>query len=495
MAIKDLTSMCRTGRCQEAYDLAKADMAQQSDNIWAQRGVGWVLYYMIKEDIEQRAHDKLLLHLDELMELPLLSATDDAMIFDNILRKLTEYIKPLEPNQLHQLSALFSSIRAKEFAPSEAYSYFLKSVLKFDKWSELADFITWWNMDKLRSDDYEPVVLDNGKRKIMSLAEQLYIAYSKQLLLSKDKALISLFLPKLNQLMENHPEMQYPGYFYGKLMLVLGANRDDALQKIMPFVRKKKNEFWVWQLLSEFYHDDGEMQLACLLRAVHCSRSEEFLGRLRMKLAEIYLRSNDKPRAKYHIERVASLYAAKGWNIPYEMQCLLREPWMHQVSSDATDGLGYIQPTDNLLLAGSNISLAIVAFVDREHKRVLLIHGFKQKIMTRLSAMPFKVTEGMLLSIYWLPSNESITILKITKANESLPADCPYIKELKGKVPERIVNGFVFLKSQSISCFISPQYVKRHHLKGGETVSVKAALTYNKKKDNWGWSCVSLTLL
>ncbi len=486
--------MCKTGRCQEAYDLAKADTAQQPNNIWAQRGVGWALYYLIKEDVEQRADNKLLLHLNELMELPLLSATDDAMIFDNILRKLTEYIKQLEPNQQHHLSTLFSTIRVKDFAPSEAYSYFLKSVLKFDKWSELTDFITWWNMDKLRPEDYDPVVLDNGK-KIMSVAEQLYIAYAKQLLLSKDKTLITIFLPKLNQLMENHPEMQYPGYFYGKLMLVLGANRDDALHKIMPFVRKKQKEFWVWQLLAEFYHDDGKMQLACLLKAVHCSCREEFLGRLRMRLAEVYLKSNDKPRAKYHIERVASLYAAKGWNVPYEMQCMLREPWMHQVSSDDTDGLDYIQLTDNLLFTDSHKSLAIIVYVDREHKRVLLIHGFKQKIMVRLSAMPFKVTEGMLLHIYWLPAHENITILKITKTNDSLPADCAYIKELKGKVPERIVNDFIFLRSQSISCFISPQYVKRHHLRGGETVSVLAALTYNKKKGNWGWSCVHLTPL
>ena len=70
MAIKDLTSICKMGRCQEAYDLAKADMTQQPDNIWTQRGIGWVLYYMVKEDIEQYADDKLLLHLNELMELP-----------------------------------------------------------------------------------------------------------------------------------------------------------------------------------------------------------------------------------------------------------------------------------------------------------------------------------------------------------------------------------------------------------------------------------------
>ena len=494
MAIKDLTSLCKKGQCQEAYDLAQADIAQQPNNIWAQRGLGWVLYYMVKEDVERRDDDKLLLHLNELMQLPMLNPTDEVMLFDSILWKLAEYVKQQTPNQQHCLSALFSAIRVKEFAPSEAYSHFMKSVLKVDKWSELTHFIAWWDMDKLRPDDYEPVALDNGKKKLMSLAEQLYIAYSKQLLLLKDKDLISGFLPKLEQLMENYPQMIYPGYFYGKLMLALGASREDALRIIVPFVRKKQNEFWAWQLLAEFYPDDAKIQLACLLRAVHCNNPEDFLGRVRMKLVEIYLRNNDKPRAKYHIERVASLYATKGWKVPYEVQCMMREPWMRQVTAESSDGIDYTLQTDNLLFADSNKSLAIALFVDREHKRALLIYGPEQQKMVRLSAIPFKITEGMLLNLYWVPDNDTIKIVRITPNNDNLPCDCTYIKELKGELPKHNVHDFMFLKAQSISCFISPQYVRQHHLKGGETVSVTAALTYNKKKEKWGWSCVRLTI-
>lgn len=41
--------MCKAGQVQTAYDIAKADFAAMPTNVWTQREVGWVLYYMIKK--------------------------------------------------------------------------------------------------------------------------------------------------------------------------------------------------------------------------------------------------------------------------------------------------------------------------------------------------------------------------------------------------------------------------------------------------------------
>ena len=75
----------------------------------------------------------------------------------------------------------------------------------------------------------------------MSLAEQAYIAYSKALLKRNDREKIENFVPKIEKLMEDYPDMMYPGYFCGKLKLAMGVERESALDIIMPFVRKKKN--------------------------------------------------------------------------------------------------------------------------------------------------------------------------------------------------------------------------------------------------------------
>lgn len=75
----------------------------------------------------------------------------------------------------------------------------------------------------------------------MSIVEQAYIAYSKKLLegelegvegftVSKaiNKIKIKEFLPKLDVIIENHPEYQYPPYFKAKLLLALGEKESSV---------------------------------------------------------------------------------------------------------------------------------------------------------------------------------------------------------------------------------------------------------------------------
>ena len=50
--VRDITTMCKTGQVQEAFNLAKADLEVMPADVWKQREVGWALYYMIKTDSE-----------------------------------------------------------------------------------------------------------------------------------------------------------------------------------------------------------------------------------------------------------------------------------------------------------------------------------------------------------------------------------------------------------------------------------------------------------
>ena len=48
--VRDITTMCRAGQIQEAYDLAKSDIELNPNDVWAQREMGWALYYLIRKD-------------------------------------------------------------------------------------------------------------------------------------------------------------------------------------------------------------------------------------------------------------------------------------------------------------------------------------------------------------------------------------------------------------------------------------------------------------
>ena len=54
--VKEITTMCKAGQVQEAYEQAKADMELAPSDPWPQREVGWALNYLMKEDADGTKH-------------------------------------------------------------------------------------------------------------------------------------------------------------------------------------------------------------------------------------------------------------------------------------------------------------------------------------------------------------------------------------------------------------------------------------------------------
>lgn len=484
--------MCKAGQLTEAYELARADCDAAPDNVWAHREMGWALYYMIKDDVERNDKQSFYTHLEELSQLSLLNKHDDAFIFDNLVWKLTEVVRHIPADRPYELDRLFSLISRFDFSPSNGYSFLLKLMLGFDTWSSLVEFFEWWNIDKLMPEDYHPFQMDNGK-KVMALAEQAYIAYSKALLKLNDSDKIRGFVPKIEKLMDDYPDMMYPGYFCGKLQLAMGAEREDALNIVMPFVRKKRTEFWVWQLLAEIYRDDKDIQLACLLRAVHCRTQETFLGKVRMKLVSVYAQRRDYARAKYHLDLMTSCYLEQGWRLPYEAQSWMRETWVNTIQSDATDGLDYRQYTDAILARGANQSIAVVTYVDMTRKRALLVYGEKKRVNVPLSNLGVRVKEGILLELQWFPGNDDNIVVAAAKlADKDALKGISYIRSIKGKISRRDGQAFAFVNGGDVQCFIKPEMVQKQNIRNNDEVALLAVLDYNKGKNSWNWTAVSL---
>ncbi len=110
----------------------------------------------------------------------------------------------------------------------------------------------------------------------MSIAEQAYIAYAKHLLpkqspygIEFNRNKVEEFLTQLDSIIDKHPEYQYPPYFKAKLLLALG-DKEDTLNAILPFARKKRNDFWVWQLLGETLNENPDIEFACYCKALSC---------------------------------------------------------------------------------------------------------------------------------------------------------------------------------------------------------------------------------
>lgn len=488
-SIKEITAMCRSGQIQEAYELARLDMQHQCP--WAQHAMGWVLYYLIKSDAESANYPSLITHLDELNALDQLSIPEDNMIFENVLFKVAGYVKahvsPTSDDSSDKLSKLFSKLQGYNFDSSRGYSFLLQSFIKCSGWDKMADFLDWWNLNKLKEEDYTPYQLENGKT-IMSVAERAFIAKSKALLRLNDLGRIEEFLPQMDNLMDNHPEMTYPGYFYGKMLLTLGSTQEDALRVILPFARKKATEFWVWQLMSDIFTNDQEKQLACLLRAVNCRTQEKFLGKVRIKLANLYIQRNQLDCAKYHIDKVTQCYLPQGWHLPFEIDCWIHQPWINTVVPNANAPIDYIAITNGILCAGTEEAVAIVTFVDQNSRKATLVYGHEKRTSQKLR---FKVTPGAVLKINYITEADG-DIRVLCTGLTRFQTDLNYAKVIEGTVRKRSDKDFAFLKTIDGDFYIPPILVRKHELHDNETIKCLIVWDFNRKKETWNWKCVCI---
>lgn len=492
--IKDIITLCKSGQIDEALKKASDEFEASPNDVWVQRSMGWALYYQVRSDLDHGQAEQFFIHAESLLNLSLLTSEQDAMIIDNLLWKLAEFLKSSLKDNVAFAERVFDIVCTHRFHPSKAYSFLLKCFLAFKGWDKMQACLEWWNLDNLMQEDYVPFNLDNG-RIIMSLAEQAYIAYAKVLLLNHDIEQIRAFTPKIETLADQYPDMTYPGYFCGKLLLADGANRDEALKSVMPFVYKKMSEFWVWQLLSEIYKDEPDTQLACLIRATTCNTQETFLGKVRMRLAQLYVARGEYGHARYQIDKVADCYQQQGWHIPHELEDLMRWPEVKEGSPRRKASVPFQKLTNAILKSEAQEHIAIVTYVNTKMGGAHVIYGVHKHLMLKDKYLDEPIHEGMLLRLYLYEKRGGVVRVVSVERGDAMDIHIPktsyYIKELKGTVCRKNEASFAFINQGSISCYISPVLVEKYNLKNGSQASFIAALVYNKKKDTWNWNAVA----
>ena len=488
--LKDIKDLGFAGKAKEAYDLAKQDLEQGQP--WGQLTTGWALRFLIEADARNGQYDQIVAHLDEFQALKEIPANELDKIAEKISFWIGFFIKKhlaeKSPETPAKLSVLFSKIQNFTFSAGIGYSMLLDGYIRHDGWYELLDFLDWWNLSNLTAEDFKPVELGNGRTIKITLAERAYIAKSKALLRKKDNDKINEFLPQLDSLMTNHPDMTYPGYFYGKLLLSTGSTPADALRVIVPFAKKKASEFWVWQLLSDVFTTDQEKQLACLLRAVNCRTKEEFLGRVRIKLADLYIKKGQYDLARNQIDIATKSYLELGRRIPNEIDNWIHQSWFENTKPNDIEELDYKAITDEILGDKREEAIAVVLYVDPNTERVAMVYGFEKRMSQKLR---FKVAPGAVLKLSMVVNSEGKRrVLRADKCE--LPADLNYSKLVEGTIKKRDEWAFAFLHYGNKKAFLSPNMVTKYKVTDGENVKCLIVYDFDKKKDSWNWVVVNV---
>jgi hypothetical protein len=500
MPAKEIKELRQSGKLEEALEMAKTELIADPANIWAKRNISWVYYDYLKKNEIPSQFDEFCSWLIEVGNLQL--SIEDKMFFENLSWQTGKMIFALHkehPADFQKPTHILEIVKAFPFPkPSESYSFlfkaFHKSLKESDNYNQFAD---WWGFDNLRQEDYEKEKLADGK-EIMSIAEQAYITYAKHLLpkqvqpgvINFDREKAESFILSLDSVIKNYPQYQYPPYFKAKLLLALG-DIESMRSTLIPFAKKKKNDFWVWDLLSETYPDDKEKVLSCYCKGLTCQAPEEMIVGLRRKMASLLVQKKLFTEAKTEIDLLTRSLQSKGFRIPQEVLNWREQEWYKKASAKPSNTEFYKKHSgiaDGLLFPGVTVELIIVEFVNSDKKILNFIASKTRSGFFKYDRFIRKVEIGdrFLARLEGTGSNTRYNVISLEKTDK-LPGN-EILRGFSGKIRKNDNQTFGFVDD----IFIEPQLINKYKPANGTDISGTAIISFNKKKNEWGWKAIKL---
>jgi hypothetical protein len=494
MPANEIKELRKAGKLDEAYAMAKAELEANLSNIWGKRNLSWVLYAQLDEFSTNL--DAFLAKINEVKELDL--PESEEMFYDNIsivISKAARVITHEATLDINKLHRLFDSIKGLSIKRNTKWFSVLfnamhKGMKESNRYIEFAD---WWDFKNFRPEDFQKEKMPNGQ-EIMAIAEQAYITYAKHLLPKQtqygeiifNKEKTEAFLPVLTQIVEDYPQFQYPAYYNAKLLLALG-DKDNMLEALLPFAKKKRNDFWVWEILAEAFSSDPEKVFSCYCKALCCKSPDEMLVGLRQKMARILISKNLYNEARTEIDLLVNTRIEKSFTIPAEVTNWQTMDWYKTATATKTNFRFYktfLPIAEALLFSDVPEELVIVEFVNSDRKMLNFIASKSKFGFLKYERFFSEVKVGDTLKVRFQGGSQEgmhqlYTAIKVN--DEAFKSQ--FLKEIVGFI--KIPNGKPFGFIEDV--FIHPSLVNKYKLTDGLKFTGKAIMSYNQEKNQWGW--------
>lgn len=382
---KDVFTKRKEGQLDEAYQLALHRMSAQDKGEWDDKALGWCLIDLIKRDVESGASSNLARYVEQLKAIEV-SASDEVLTKQRqfalslcnpsgqlankarqlskagrhedavlIYRKLSKD-QPLDINistsfgwELYRVSKgllekepinltaikqrLNEYLKLNGERPSRLHSCILQVASRFsgsDSFNMVA-FCRIWGLEHLRTEDWARFVTEERK-ELPSLAEKVIQQASKEAAKRNDQGALKYIVPYLDKAISHHPDNVWLKLNKAKVLVALGRS-DDALNFAIDVVRAKSNDYWGWELLGIISASTSvDLSLSCFCKALTCSSDDQFLSKVRIKLASLLVERGQYSEAKYEVNHVLIAKQKQGNKIPSAISMLVSSPWYGEAS-------------------------------------------------------------------------------------------------------------------------------------------------------------------
>ncbi len=326
---KTVFALRKEGRLEEALAIGRELYDSSHVDVWVVRSLGWVLIDLAKLALKDKDREKASQYFKDMDALTLgpddsvlisqrdwlrqqvspggeilarARATGKAGHHDDAIALYREAVKTLpessdaqnglgweidrllkeetakpEPNRSHVIALVREYLRLTHVEkPSLLHSMILTRVLHLQGCLDqlYASFIKKWDPQYLRDEDYLPYKPEGKDETYPSLAEKAGIALGKAIKGIKSDSVPEGVDPQwisrwLGELAARFPDQIWLQYHHAKSLLLAG-DPDTARKAILPIVRAKQSEFWVWSVLADTFSLGSGDRLACLCRALLC---------------------------------------------------------------------------------------------------------------------------------------------------------------------------------------------------------------------------------
>lgn len=442
---KEVFSARKEGKLDEAYKMAIELINRAGNDEWDIKAFAWCLIDLIKRDIQSGKSENVHHYSDQLRNLNI-----DAS--DKILTDQREYaLRLCNPNGQEILKAkslskqgdhhgalslykrIFNngdqSIDVKRGLAWELYRVakgmteqtpvnfngakrFINGYLKLNTEKpsllhtcilQLADkiakegklnmgaFVRIWGLENLRPEDYNQYISDDGNSH-PSLAERVIQHASKDSFRNDSYEELIYLLPYINDCIN-----RYPGNIWLKLCkaraLMATKQNNEAFSYGLQVVKNKINDYWAWELLGDIHQSNSPaLAISCYCKALRCSKDINFVGKVKIKLAELLSNNGLASEAKLEVDQLVNYRSENNQKIPESAEMLMRSTWYQGAISSKSNHQLYLDKAthaEELLyshLPWINAVLGDTFFIEGKKDQV------KRKLYVQSSSIPVEVT-------------------------------------------------------------------------------------------------------
>lgn len=486
MPYKRITELRKNGNLDGAYSLAIQCLLDEPTNIWVRHAMSWVLLDKMK------SASNIVPLLEQVADLDL-DCRQESMFYDALTWRIAQYVKSLDLRS-PQVDVIFNIIKDFSFKPSQGYSFLFKAFHAHrGSWLRYIEFCEWWGFYNFLPEDYCKYKISSGQ-EVMSLVEQAYIGYAKVLIgATNAEERIYAFLPQLEKIYSEHNEYQYPPYFLAKLYLKID-NRSAAMEVLLPFLRRKSTDYWVWQTVGDVATDDN-VKFSCYSKALLCRAKPEMLVAIKEAYAIMLADRKLYNEAKTEIEQIIAIRNNNGWRLTENINNLICLEWYDlatQLKSNVKCYETHQQAAIDLFASDLTRLSVLVVAINKQKKIVNYVTSDRQNgAFNYMRVMKTPPTVGDKLDVFFAQFGTD----GFGKATLVRPCATPdvwagKVIEFAGTLCVDHARGFGIVRFLGKQIFVPRQLVEGSV--NGDFVEGEAVASFDKKQQKNGWTAFKI---